>query len=61
MRVSETSSHSAITATDTPRFKDAMIRLSRLAFAWRAARRASTDRWRAGGAVSAVSDIGILL
>ncbi|MFZ0209466.1 MAG: hypothetical protein WAL59_25710, partial [Roseiarcus sp.] len=37
--------HSAITATGTPRFKDSMIR-SRLIFAWRAARRASTDRSR---------------
>jgi hypothetical protein len=36
MRFSPTSSHSAITATETPRFKDSMIRLSRLAFAWRA-------------------------
>jgi hypothetical protein len=44
---------------DTPRFKDAMIRLSRLAFTWRAARRTSTDwsRGTASGAVSTVSDI----
>jgi hypothetical protein len=42
MRFSVTSSHSAITATDTPRLEDAMILLSRLAFASRAAPCAST-------------------
>jgi hypothetical protein len=37
MCFSPTSSRSAISATETPRFKSSMIRLSRLAFAWRAA------------------------
>ncbi len=59
MCFSPTSSRSAISATETPRFKSSKIRLSRLAFAWRAARRASTDRSRGtgGGAVSTISDI----
>jgi hypothetical protein len=46
MCFSPTSSRSAISATDTPWFKDSMNRRSWLAFTWRAARRASTDRSR---------------
>ena len=57
MRFSETPSRSAISATETPRFKNSTIRFSRLAFTWRAARRASADRQRAGGAVSTAYDI----
>jgi hypothetical protein len=57
MRFSETSSRSAISTIETPRFKDSMIRFSRLAFAWRAARRASAGWPRADGAVSTVYDI----
>jgi hypothetical protein len=43
-----TSSRDAISAIDTPPFSMATIRFSRSALAWRAALRASIDRWRGG-------------
>jgi hypothetical protein len=54
-----TPSRSAGSVTETPRFKNSTIRLSRFAFAWRSARRASTDRSRrtASGADSTICDI----